>query len=281
MTKSEQGAQGTLASSYDMAAEATTPDDLPSLKHEVSEEEWALRCDLAATYRLIAMFGWDDIVFTHISARLPDEDGHHRFLINPYGLLFEEITASSLLKIDIDGNKVIESPFPANPAGFTIHSAVHSAREDAGCVIHIHAPAGMAVSVQKQGLRRYSQFAMQVHDDVAYHDYEGIALNLDERDRLIADLGEKSCMILHNHGTLTVGKNCAAAFMRMYWLEKACEVQIRAQAGAQEGLIDAGPEISALVGKQTAPIYQPGIGDRLVWPGLMRRLNRVFPGFDI
>ncbi len=257
------------------------PKALPSLKGVVSDEEWALRCDLAATYRLVALFGWDDLVFTHISARLPDEDGEPRFLINPYGVMFDEMTASSLLTIDLDGNKVMDSPYPANPAGFTIHSAVHSARHDAGCVLHLHSAHGIAVSIQKEGLRRYSQFSMQMYDDVAYHDYEGIALNLDERERLIADLGEKSCMILRNHGTLTMGANCSAAFMRMYFLERACEVQILAQAAGTEALHEETPEMANLVGQQGAPAFIPGLGDRLVWPGLMRRLFRENPGFDI
>lgn len=257
------------------------PEGLASLKGTVSDEEWKLRCDLAATYRLVAMFGWDDLVFTHISVRLPDEEGQHRFLINPYGLMFEEITASSLLKIDLDGNKVMDSPYSANPAGFTIHSAVHSARPDAGCVLHLHSTHGIAVSIQKEGLRRYTQFALQVHDDVAYHDYEGIALNLDERERLIADLGDKSCLILRNHGTLTAGANCAIAFLRMYWLERACEAQILAQAAGTENLIEEPAQMAALVGQQTAPAFVPGLGDQLVWPGLMRRVQNIYPGFDV
>lgn len=261
---------------------ALDPFDLPSLKNEVSEVEWQIRCELAATYRLVAMHGWDDLVFTHISARLPDEKGEHRFLINPYGVYFEEMTASSLLKIDTEGNKVADSPYSANPAGFTIHSAVHMAREDAGCVLHLHSPHGVAVSAQKQGLRRYTQFAMYIHDDTAYHQYEGIALNLEERERLIADLGQKSCLILRNHGTLTAGQNCAIAFTRMYFLERACEAQILAQAvGKESELIDAGPDMSALVAQQVAPGLIPGLGDKLIWPGLLRRLARVYPGWDV
>ena len=185
------------------------PVDLPSLKDKVSAEEWKLRCELAATYRLCAMHGWTDLVFTHISARLPDENGQERFLINPYGLMFDEMTASALVKIDLDGNICQETPYFINPAGFTIHSAIHAARHDAGCVIHVHTPYGVAVSVQKGGLRRYTQFSMIVNNDLAYHDYEGIALNLDERERIVDDIGDKSLLILRNHGTLTVGPNCA------------------------------------------------------------------------
>lgn len=256
------------------------PIELPTLKGKVSDEEWQIRCDLAATYRLVALFGWDDLVFTHISARLPEEDGEPRFLINPYGVFFEEMTASCLLKVDLNGNKVSDSPYSANPAGFTIHSAVHMSRHDAACVLHLHSAYGKAVSVQKEGLKRYSQFAMQVHDDVAYHAYEGIALNHEERERLIADIGDKSCLILRNHGTLTMGGSCGAAFLRMYWLERACEVQILAQAGGKDALIEEGPEMSALVAQQTAPAFIPGFGDKLYWPGMLRRLDRMNPGYD-
>ena len=261
------------------------PNDLESLKNKVSEAEWKLRCELAATYRLCAHYGWTDLVFTHISARLPDESNdkgemEERFLINPYGLLFDEITASSLVKIDINGNICQETPYFVNPAGFTIHSAVHSAREDAGCVIHVHTPYGIAVSVQKAGLRRYTQFAMQVHNDLAYHDYEGIALDLEERERIVHDLGHKNLLMLRNHGTLTVGQNCAIAFLRMYFLENACKTQILAQSGGHEGLHEEPQEMADRVHQQTAPAFMPGLGDNLTWPGLMRLLKRKNPGFD-
>lgn len=258
-----------------------SPDDLLSLRHEVSEEEWKIRCDLAATYRIIAMMGWDDLIFTHISARLPDEGDAPRFLINPYGLFFEEMTASSLIKVDVNGNKVDDSPLMTNPAGFTIHSAVHMARHDAQCVLHLHSPYGLAVSVQKGGLRRYTQFAMQVVDDTAYHAYEGIALEHEERERLIADMGEKSCLILKNHGTLTVGGHASVAFIRMYWLERACEAQILAQSGETGGLIEESSEMSARVAQQTMPAFVPAIGEKMLWPGLLRRLSNTFPGWDI
>ncbi|QBF31273.1 class II aldolase/adducin family protein [Thalassococcus sp. S3] len=262
------------------------PTEVPRLEGQVSEAEWALRCELAATYRLCALHGWTDLVFTHISARLPDEPGkdgqmEERFLINPYGVMFEEMTASSLVKIDLDGNICQETPYFVNPAGFTIHSAVHSARHDAGCVIHVHTPYGVAVSVQKRGLRRYTQFAMTVCNDLAYHDYEGIALELDERERIVNDLGDKSLLILRNHGTLTLGENCAIAFLRMYFLENACKTQILAQSvGSEDHLCEEPQEMADLVGQQAQPAFSRGRGDNLIWPGLMRKLNRTNPGHD-
>ena len=257
------------------------PSAIDRLEGAVPQAEWDIRCQLAATYRLCAMYGWTDLVFTHISARLPDEDGEERFLINPYGVMFDEMTASSLVKIDMDGKIRQDTPYFINPAGFTIHSAVHSAREDAGCVMHVHTPYGIAVSAQKKGLRRYSQFSMQVEKDVAYHDYEGIALDLDERERLIADIGDKSFVILRNHGTLTVGHNCVTAFLRMYILENACKTQILAQsAGGEDQLIEQGPDMGERVYGQGSSAFVPGMGDNLVLPGLMRRLNRTNPGYD-
>ncbi|MCR9126666.1 MAG: class II aldolase/adducin family protein [Rhodobacteraceae bacterium] len=258
------------------------PATLTSVKDSVSPAEWQLRCDLAATYRLCALHGWTDLVFTHISVRLPDEDGQERFLINPYGLMFDEMTASSLVKIDLDGNICQETPYFINPAGFTIHSAIHAARHDAGCVIHVHTPYGVAVSVQKEGLRRYTQFSMIVNNDLAYHDYEGIALNLDERARIVNDLGEKNLLMLRNHGTLTVGANCALAFLRMYFLENACKTQILAQAaGGAEHLHEEPQDMADLVAAQAGGAFTPGSGDNLVWPGLMRKLRRANPGHDL
>lgn len=257
------------------------PGSIQRLKNEVSEEEWLLRCDLAALYRLTALYGWSDLVFTHISVRLPDEGGEPRFLINPYGVFFDEMTASSLVKIDTAGKICQETPFFVNAAGFTIHSAVHMHRHDAACVMHVHTPYGIAVAAQKEGLRRYSQFSMQVEKDVAYHDYEGIALDLDERERLVADLGEKNLMLLRNHGTLTAGANCAIAFLRMYFLEQACKTQILAQSiGSAEGLIEQDAAMGDRVYEQGLPAFVPGLGDRLVWPGLLRRLERNNPGWD-
>ncbi len=255
------------------------PQSLPSLRGKVSDAEWALRCDLAAAYRLTALYGWDDMIFTHISARCPDEGGAERFLINPYGVFFEEITASCLLKIDVNGNVVGETPYFSNPAGFTIHSAIHMAREDAHAVLHLHTPYGVAVSAQEGGLKRYSQFAMVCHDDVAYHDYEGIATDHDERARIVHDFGNHNFLILRNHGTLTVGANCATAFMRMYFLEQACRAQILAQSDIKPPLEEP-PAMSAKVLQQGAPAFVAGLGDNLAWPGLIRKLNRENPGFD-
>ncbi len=256
------------------------PLSLPSLKGKVSDEEWRLRCDLAATYRLAAVYGWTDMIFTHISVRCPDEGGKARFLLNPYGVFFDEMTASALLKVDVDGNVVGETPYFSNPAGFTIHSAVHMAREDAHAVIHLHTPYGVAVSAQQGGLKRYTQFAMIVHDDVAYHSYEGVALEHDERARLVADMGAHHFLILRNHGTLTVGANCATAFLRMYFLEQACKAQILAQSDTKEPLEEPA-EMGARVMQQGSPAFMPGLGDNLAWPGLLRRLNRINPGYDV
>lgn len=270
-------------SALDVAAGFNIPDPtkVKRLEGKVSDKEWQVRKDLAATYRLCAMHGWTDLVFTHISARLPDEDGEERFLINPYGVMFDEMTASALVKIDVNGKICQETDYFVNPAGFTIHSAVHMARHDAGCVIHVHTPYGIAVSIQKPGLRRYSQFSMQVYDDVAYHDYEGIALELDERERIVNDLGEKSLMILRNHGTLTLGKTCGIAFLRMYFLENACKTQIFAQSIGEDSQLHEEPEeMGHKVYQQGAAAFVPGLGDNLVWPGLMRKLQRTNPGYD-
>ncbi|MEM8770691.1 MAG: class II aldolase/adducin family protein [Pseudomonadota bacterium] len=256
------------------------PQTLPTLKGKVSEEEWRLRADLAATYRLCALYGWDDMIFTHISVRCPDEGGKARFLINPYGVFFDEMTATSLVKVDIDGQVVDETPYFSNPAGFTIHSALHMARDDAHAVLHLHTPYGVAVSAQQEGLKRYSQFAMIVHNDIAYHDYEGIATDHDERERIIADMGAHGFLILRNHGTLTVGANCATAFLRMYFLEQACRAQILAQSDTKPPREE--PEaMGEKVLQQGARAFMPGIGDNLAWPGLMRKLNRENPGFDV
>jgi len=206
--------------------------EIPSLEGKVSEAEWALRVDLAAAYRMIADYGWDDLIFTHLSVRIPGPE--HHFLLNPYNLMFEEVTASSLIKVDIEGNAVDPTPFITNPAGFTIHSAIHMAREDAQAVMHLHTPAGQAVSAQAEGLLPLTQAAMLVRDDIAYHDYEGIAVDLDERERIVADLGSKNMMLLRNHGTLSVGQTIGEAFIRLYTLERACQAQVMALAGGTE-----------------------------------------------
>jgi ribulose-5-phosphate 4-epimerase/fuculose-1-phosphate aldolase len=243
---------------------------LPTVRDKVSKEEWQLRTDLAATYRLVAHHGWADMIFTHITVRIPGPE--HHFLINPYGLLFDEITASSLVKIDIDGNKVMESPYPVNPAGFTIHSAIHGARDDAQAVIHLHTADGVAVSCQAHGLLPISQHAMLIHHDVAYHEYEGVALDHDERPRLINDMGTKNLMILRNHGTLTVGRTCADAFLRIYYLERACTIQVRALSGGTK----LNPTMDGVTDKtagQGRNGFDGPIGG-LAWPGLLRLLDR-------
>ncbi len=247
----------------------------PSLKDKVSPEEWQVRVDLAATYRLVHHYGWDDMIFTHISARVPGPE--HHFLINPYGLLFDEITASNLVKIDLDGNKIEESPHPVNPAGFTIHSAIHAAREDSHCVIHLHSLDGVAVSAQEHGLLPLDQHALMLGEDLAYHDYEGVALDLDERERLVHDIGEKNLMMLRNHGTLATGKNCADAFLRMYYLERACSMQVRALAGgATPNKTNQGvAQKTADVGAQAFD----GLMGAMAWPALLRMLDRKDPSY--
>lgn len=237
--------------------------------------EQRLRIDLAAAYRLAALFGWDDLLATHMSVRLPGP-GHH-FLINPLGWLFEEITASSLVKIDLEGNKVDDSPYEINPAGFTIHSAVHAAREDALCVIHLHTVNGIAVSSQEQGLLPINQSAMLMNGRLAYHDFEGIAFNHEERPRLVADLGDKTAMILRNHGTLSVGKSVADAFQTIYFLERACAIQIAALGGGARVRTPPG-DIQAVVTQQVSTFGD--VADRLLWPALLRRLDRENSGYE-
>jgi ribulose-5-phosphate 4-epimerase/fuculose-1-phosphate aldolase len=241
-----------------------------SIRDQVSPQEWQTRVDLAACYRLVALYGWDDLVFTHISARVPG--GDHHFLINPYGFLFEEITASSLVKVDLHANCVMESPHMINPAGFTIHSAIHAAREDAQCVLHIHSINGVAVSAQKNGLLPLSQQSLFALASLGYHDYEGVALNEAEKPRLVADLGENTALILRNHGLLTCAPSIADAFLAMYILESACMIQLRAQAGGGE-LIAISEVILAGILAQAKAVTR-GLGGALAWPGLLRRLDR-------
>jgi ribulose-5-phosphate 4-epimerase/fuculose-1-phosphate aldolase len=244
----------------------------------ISDTERAIRVDLAACYRLVALYGWDDLIFTHISARIPGPD--HHFLINPYGLMFEEITASSLVKIGLDGKAIGDSPYAVNPAGFTIHSAVHEVREDAGCVMHLHTPDGTAVATSKEGLLPLNQTAQLVLPELAYHDYEGVALDHDERPRLQKDLGAKNIMLLHNHGTLTVGKNCAEAFLRMYFLERACTMQVRTRMLG--GAADDYPTEQSVIDKNAALATSGGLpmlAQMLVWPALLRKLDRIDPTF--
>lgn len=248
---------------------------IPSLKEVVSAEEWQLRCDLAACYRLVALYGWSDLVFTHISAKLPPSvsgDAHH-FLINPYGLMFDEITASSLVKVDEACNKVIASDFPVNPAGFVIHSAVHEARPDAGCVLHTHTRAGVAVSAQAAGVLPISQQSTFVLGSLAYHAYEGVAFKDDEKPRLQADLGHANFLMLRNHGLLVVGKSIADAFLSMYIFENTCRIQIDAQAGGT-ALTAVNPAIVSGVA-EALRVQTGGMGGAFVWPSLIRKLNRL------
>ncbi len=241
-----------------------------SVRDQVSDAEWQIRVDLAACYRLIAMYGWDDLVFTHISARVPGPDEH--FLINAYGLMFEEMTASSLVKVNLSGAKVLETPHMINPAGFTIHSAIHQARHDVGCVIHTHTKAGVAVSAQAGGLLPLSQVSLFPLTSFAYHDYEGLALNDAEKPRLVADLGNRAYMILRNHGLLTAAATIPDAFLYMYVLETACQTQLFAQsAGVPLTLIS--PQILAGI-KAQAEAVTKGLGGSLAWPGLLRKLDR-------
>ena len=245
------------------------------IRSQVSDAEWLQRVDLAACYRLVAMFGWDDLIFTHISARLPGPQ--HHFLINPYGLTFSEITASSLVKVDLDGRKVVDSPYDVNPAGFIIHSAVHAAREDAQCVLHVHSVNGVAVSAQQDGVLPLSQHSIFVLSSLAYHDYEGVALEEDEKPRLVRDLGAKRFLMLRNHGLLTVGRSVAEAFVAMYFFETTCMIQVRAMSGGQalrrisQQIVDGAPTQWELVTR--------GAGGGLAWPALLRKLDRADPGY--
>ena len=250
--------------------------NIPSVQNTVSAEEWQTRIDLAACYRLVAMYGWADLVFTHITAKIPGSE--NQFLINPYGMLFDEITASSLVKIDLAGNKLdSENPFPVNPAGFTIHSAIHAARHDAKCVLHVHTANGVAVSAQKNGVLPISQQSIFVLASLAYHSYEGVALNDDERPRLVNDLGDKLFYMLRNHGLLTVGESIADAFLLMYFFESTCAIQIRAQAGG--GDLTLIPQAIIDGAQQQAKQVTKGLGGNLAWPGLLRKLDRMDPGF--
>jgi ribulose-5-phosphate 4-epimerase/fuculose-1-phosphate aldolase len=251
-----------------------------------TDEEWRLRRELAAVYRLIAHFRMTDLIFTHISLRIPGPE--HHFLINPYGLFFDEITASNLVKIGLDGRAVEPTPYSVNPAGFVIHSAIHGASEDAHCVLHTHTKAGCAVAAQQQGLLMLNQMSMEFYGNVAYHDYEGIALDLDEQQRLVRDMGDKFALILRNHGLLTVGRTAQQAFLRMYYLEKACEIQLTAQSGGA-ALVVPSPEVCAHTERQfNAPPAPPSADSQvlsdpdgldLAWTALLRLLDRIDPGY--
>ena len=258
--------------------------EIPSLKDSVHPDEWQLRVDLAACYRLVALYGWSDLVFTHISAKLPESvtGGEDQFLINPYGLMFDEITASSLVKVDMGCNKLDDSPHPVNPAGFVIHSAVHAVRHDAGCVLHTHTRAGVAVSAQRHGILPISQQSTFVLASLAYHDYEGVAIRDDEKARLQADLGSANYLMLRNHGLLTVGKTIADAFLSMYTFENTCRIQVDALAG-QSGAADltaVNPKILDGVA-HASRVQTGGMGGAFVWPSLLRKLQRENPGYDV
>ena len=244
---------------------------------QVSPTEWQTRIDLAACYRLVAHYGWDDLIFTHITAKIP---GTEEFLINPYGLMFHEITASSLVRIDLAGAKTLDTPFDINPAGYTIHSAVHEVRHDVVCVMHIHTAAGIAVSAQKQGLLPISQQSLFVHASLASHGYEGVALNHDEKARLQADLGDKHFMILPNHGLLTAFGSVSDAFVGMFTLQRACEIQVMAMSGGAElipipkAVLDgARPMLEGVLR------HSGGMGGKLAWPALLRLLDQKMPGY--
>lgn len=248
---------------------------IPSMEGKVSAEEWAIRLDLAAAYRIVAHYGWDDLIFTHLSARIPGPE--HHFLLNPYNLMFEEVTASSLVKVDANGNPLEPTPFITNPAGFTIHSAIHIARDDAHAVMHLHTPAGQAVSAHNAGLLPLTQTAMLIRDDVAFHDYEGVAVDLAERERLVADLGNKNAMILRNHGTLAVGRNVGECFIRLYYLERACQAQTMALSGGAQ--LNTPPQGSPEITAQQGAVGLPLAANLLAWPALKRKAYRLDPSF--
>ncbi|MFC4295953.1 class II aldolase/adducin family protein [Novosphingobium tardum] len=247
------------------------------IRSSASAEEWTVRVDLAASYRLVALYGWDDLIFTHLSARVPGPE--HHFLINPYDMMFEEITASSLVKIDVDGNPVVPSAHPVNPAGFTIHSALHMAREDAHAVMHLHTPAGQAVSAMAEGLLPHTQTAMIARHDIAYHEYEGIATELEERERLVEDLGARNVMILRNHGTLAVGESVAQCFLRLYFLERACDAQVKMLSAGRDGLHNPPQGTPEKVREQSGGPALSVVADRLAWPALLRKLDRIDPSY--
>jgi ribulose-5-phosphate 4-epimerase/fuculose-1-phosphate aldolase len=249
--------------------------DIPSMEGKVSDDEWAIRLDLACAYRMVAHYGWDDLIFTHLSARIPGPE--HHFLLNPYNLMFEEVTASSLVKVDVNGNPVDPTPFITNPAGFTIHSAIHMAREDAHAVMHLHTPAGQAVSAHSEGLMPLTQTAMLIRGEIAFHEYEGVAVDLDERERLVADLGTKNAMILRNHGTLAVGKNVGECFIRLYYLERACQAQIMALSAGDS--LNRPPQGSPEITAQQGAVGLPMAANFLAWPALKRKAYRLDPSF--
>jgi ribulose-5-phosphate 4-epimerase/fuculose-1-phosphate aldolase len=249
---------------------------------DYAEAEARLRRELAAVYRLIAHFKMTDLIYNHISVRLPGPE--HRFLLNPYGLLYEEITASSLVIVGLDGELVTDGPWQVNPAGFVIHSAVHESRADAQCVLHTHTQAGCAVAAQEHGLLPLNQMSLEFYNRVAYHDYEGIALSNAEKKRLVADLGDKPVMILRNHGLLTVGKTPGQAFLRMFYLERACQIQVDALAGGAP-LVTPPPEVCERTARQfegdhTEDDYGLDTTPDLAWAAMLRLVERVAPDYE-
>lgn len=250
----------------------------PHIKEQVSPAEWQTRVNLAACYRLISLFRWEDLVYTHISAKVP---GTEEFLINPFGMAFDEITASSLVKVDLDGNKLMDSPYDINPAGFLIHSAIHRARADVGCVLHIHTAEGIAVSVQKDGLLPLSQQSMYILPHLAYHPYEGVVLDSDEQERLVSDLGNKNYLILPNHGLLTCGEDIPDTFLYMYMLQRSCEIQLKAQSAGVEMVMVTQDAIDKSLAMTQAMAANGGklLNGSIPWPALLRRLDRVNPGY--
>jgi len=246
-----------------------------------SSEERAARESLAATYRLVAELGMDDLIYNHISVRMPGR--HDQFLINPYGVLFEEVTASSLVRIDLQGNKLDDTPYSVNVAAFVIHGAIHQSRPDAMCVLHTHSDASIAVSGQREGLLPLSQFAMRFYQRQAFHDYEGVAIDLDEQTRLVRDLGPHSVMLMRNHGVLTTGRTPGEAFMLLYYFERAARIQLTMQAAVAGG---AGPMVvpSHEVCEKAARQFWEQQGDILIpgereWPALIRKLDRTDPSY--
>lgn len=249
---------------------------VPSRQGQVSPQEWQVRVDLAAAYRAMALFGWDDLAFTHITARVPGT--HDQFLINPYGMFFDEITASSLVRIDLDGNKLEDTPFPINPTGFTIHGAVHGARHDAECVLHAHTPNIGAVAAMKEGVLALSQYSMYVVTSVGYHDFEGVAQEAQERPRIVRDLGDKRFLVMRNHGLLTLGPTVAEAFLAMYLFESVCQMQLSALATGRELTSVSPAALRDLEGQIQKVTRGQGVG-ALNWPGLLRRLDRLDPSY--
>jgi ribulose-5-phosphate 4-epimerase/fuculose-1-phosphate aldolase len=252
--------------------------DIPSVRDKVSEEEWEARVNLACAYRLVDHFGWTHLIANHISLRVPGPDDH--FLLNPYGLFYDEVTASSLVKIDLDGNKVMDSEFGINQAGYVIHSAIHAARKDVTCAIHTHTEAGMAVSAQKCGLLPLSMSAIRFHGYLAYHDYEGVTLDVEERESIVEHLGDKYAMILRNHGLLTLGRNLGEAFHLMYNLEKACRSQLDAMAGGTE--LEIPPdEVVEKSARQSWIMNHNNTAEHPSWPAMMRKMDRIDPSYRL